>query len=76
MILVNKNYLSKWKLGVDSNCEICGVKDNIPHMILNCILATEIWQKTGAFVANLNERDIIFGRPDSAWLNEAISAMI
>ena len=50
--------------------EICGVKDNIPHLILNCILGREIWQKTCALVTNLNERDIIFGRPDSAWLNK------
>ena len=64
-ILACNNLVSKWDHSKSSNCEICGLKDDIHHLIFKCDLAQSVWNTVATHLnQNISDKDVILGVQD------------
>ena len=64
-ILACNNLVSKWDQSKSSNCEVCGLKDDIHHLIYKCDLAQSVWNAVATHLhIYISDKDIILGVPD------------
>ena len=64
-ILACNNLVSKWDQSKSSNCEVCGLKDDIHHLIFKCDLAQSVWNTVATHLnRNISDKDVILGVQD------------
>lgn len=69
-ILATKSLVSKWDSSITELCEICNLKDDILHLLYNCLIAKKIWQiVTKLDNKVISNETVILGHPTDSNLN-------
>ena len=63
-IVATANIVNKWNKDISAMCEICKVKNDLPHLLLRCVLARKLWNDLGLCGKYFNNKSIILGSHD------------
>lgn len=64
-IVATGNIVNKWNKEISNECEICQIKNDLPHLLLECTLARKLWNMIGTLCEEtFNKQTIILGADD------------
>ena len=67
--------LKKWQLAEDDLCVMCGIQEDIVHMLKECVCSHNIWDSVqDAFKTKISLQDIIMGKGNPA-IDELITTI-